>query len=194
MAKGPIYRVPLRRRREGKTNYYKRRELLKSNSLRVIIRKSTKHMRVQFVEALPNGDTTLISASSIQLSEFNWTLTGGNIPAAYLTGYLAGKKAQKSGITNAILDMGLQRSTKGGRIYAALKGVIDSGIDLPVNESIFPSESVLQGSHIKTISDHIKKEDAKAHKKIYAKYQKAKVTPDKLSNLVKSTKGAIDKL
>ena len=194
MAKGPIYRVPLRRRREGKTNYYKRREMLKSNSLRVIIRKSTKHMRVQFVEALPNGDTTLISASSIQLSEFNWTVTGGNIPAAYLTGYLAGKKAKKSGITNAILDLGSQRSTKGGRIYAALKGVVDSGIDLPVNESIFPSESVLQGSHIKTISDHIKKEDAKAHKKIYAKYQKAKVTPDKLSTLVKSTKGAIDKL
>ncbi len=194
MAKGPIYRVPLRRRREGKTNYYKRREMLKSDSIRVIIRKSTKHMRVQFVEAHPNGDTTLISASSIQLSNFNWTVSGGNIPAAYLTGYLAGKKAQKAGITDAILDLGLQRNSKGGRIYGALKGVVDSGINLPVNEEIFPSESVLQGSHIKTISDHIKKADAKAHKQIYAKYQKAKVKPDKLSTLIKSTKGEIDKL
>ncbi|MDH5403652.1 MAG: 50S ribosomal protein L18, partial [Candidatus Heimdallarchaeota archaeon] len=123
MAKGPRYRVPLKRRAEGKTSYYQRRELLKSGMIRLVIRRSTKNMRVQFIDALPNGDIVKTSSDSMQLKNFGWNLTGGNIPAAYLTGYLAGKKAKGAGIENAILDLGLQTNSYGGRIYAALKGV-----------------------------------------------------------------------
>lgn len=136
MAKGPIYRTPLRRRREGKTNYYKRRELLKSENTRVVIRRSTKHMRVQFISAFPDGDKTLSYTSSTQLKDFKWNVSCGNIPAAYLTGYLAGKQAQKSGIENAILDLGLQSNTHGSRIYATLKGLIDAGIEIPANDNL----------------------------------------------------------
>ena len=194
MAYGSIYRVPLRRRREGKTNYYKRRDMMKSNRIRLIIRRTTKHMRVQFVEALPNGDVTLSATASPQLNNFNWNLSCGNIPAAYLTGYLAGKQAIKAGVTDAILDMGLQSNTKGSRIYAALKGVIDAGVNVPASDSIYPSEDVINGSHIKTISEHVKNEDSKNFKKVYAKYHSAKVKPEKLAGHVAATKGAIDKL
>ncbi len=194
MARGPIYRVPLRRRREGKTNYYKRRDMLKSGSARLIIRRTTKHMRVQVVEAFPNGDKTLSASSSVQLIDYNWNVSCGNIPAAYLTGYLAGKKALKAGVSEAILDMGLQSNTRGSRIYAALKGFIDAGVHVPADESIFPSEDVINGSHIKTISDHVKNEDAKNFKKIYATYHAVKAKPAKLSDLVSATKGEIDKL
>ena len=81
MAHGPIYRVPLRRRREGKTNYYKRRDMLKSGRTRVIIRRTSKHMRVQFVTADANGDKTLSATASTQLNDFNWNTSCGNIPA-----------------------------------------------------------------------------------------------------------------
>ncbi|MFV2013801.1 MAG: 50S ribosomal protein L18 [Candidatus Heimdallarchaeota archaeon] len=194
MAHGPIYRVPLRRRREGKTNYYKRRDMLKSGRVRLIIRRTPKHMRVQFVEAYPNGDKTLSATISTQLSKFKWNISCGNIPAAYLTGYLAGKKALKAGVTDAILDLGLQSSTRGSRIYATLKGLIDAGVQVPSDESIFPSEDVIKGSHIKTISEHQKKDDAKKFKQVYAKYHAAKVKPEKLADFVSTTKGEIDKL
>ena len=192
MARGPIYRVKLRRRRSGKTDYYQRRELLKSGELRLVIRRSTKHMRVQFVEARPNGDITLATGSSTELSQFNWNLSGGNIPAAYLTGYLAGKRALKQGVDEAILDIGLQRNTQGSRIYAALKGAIDAGIYVPANDKIFPTKDVLKGSHIKTISEYLKKEDSKEFKKKFAKYSKAKVKPSDIGKLVDKTKSAID--
>ncbi|MHA2090460.1 MAG: 50S ribosomal protein L18 [Candidatus Kariarchaeaceae archaeon] len=192
MARGPIYRVKLRRRRSGKTDYYQRRELLKSGGIRLVIRRSTKHMRVHFVEAQPNGDITLTAGSSTELPQFNWNLSGGNIPAAYLTGYLTGKRAIKQGIEEAILDIGLQRNTHGSRIYAALKGVIDAGILVPTNDKIFPTEDVIKGSHIKTISEYLKKEDSKVFKKKFARYDKAKVKPNDIGKLVDKTKTAID--
>jgi large subunit ribosomal protein L18 len=42
----------------------------------------------------------------------------------------------------------LQISTKGSRIYAALKGVLDSGIKVPYSEEILPSEDRIKGRHI----------------------------------------------
>ena len=145
MATGPRYRVKLRRRREGKTDYYLRRELLKSGRHRLVIRRSTKHMRVQFVKAMPDGDQTLIDATSYKLSDFGWKNKGGNLPASYLTGYLAGKMALAEGIEDGILDLGLQSNTKRSRIYAALKGVIDAGVSIPASDSIFPEEEAING-------------------------------------------------
>ena len=38
--------------------------------------------------------------------------------------------------------------TKGSRIYAALKGVIDSGVNVPHTPDILPSEDRIRGKHI----------------------------------------------
>jgi large subunit ribosomal protein L5e len=38
----------------------------------------------------------------------------------------------------AFLDLGLQRSTNGARVFAAMKGAVDGGIHIPHNEKIFP--------------------------------------------------------
>jgi large subunit ribosomal protein L5e len=38
------------------------------------------------------------------------------------------------------LDLGLARATKGNRVFAAMKGAIDGGINIPHSDSIFPSE------------------------------------------------------
>jgi len=38
----------------------------------------------------------------------------------------------------AYLDLGLQRSTNGARVFAAMKGAVDGGIHIPHNEKIFP--------------------------------------------------------
>ncbi len=146
MKKG--YVVPHRRRREKRTNYRKRLKLLKSGKIRVVVRKSLKHMRVQFIKYNEKGDETIVQAFSKELVKYGWKHYCGNVPAAYLTGFLAALKAKKAGINEGILDIGLQCSTRGGRIYAALKGVLDAGIHVPHSPEILPSEDRIFGKHI----------------------------------------------
>lgn len=191
MANSPTYRVKLKRRRQGKTNYYKRRELLKSGDTRLIIRRSTKNIVVQFIESESDGDKTKAASVSSQLKEFGWKLTGGNIPAAYLTGFLAGKRAQKAGVEDAILDLGLQRNAMGSRIYAALKGVIDAGVGVKANEKIFPEESIIEGSHMITAANALKEADSVEFKKRFGRYTSSKFKAEKLPDLLETVKTAI---
>src|SRR3989344_1065347 len=109
-----------RRRREEKTDFRKRLGLVRSGATRLVIRKRLENISVQLVEYKPQGDVTLVSAFSQELRKYGWKFSTGNVTAAYLTGLLAGTRA-KSRINHAILDIGLQSSTKGSRIYAALK-------------------------------------------------------------------------
>jgi large subunit ribosomal protein L18 len=149
-------------------------------------------MRVQFIEAHADGDVTLSDSSSYNLSQYGWKLSGANIPAAYLTGYLAGKKALKGGVDEAILDLGLQSNTRGSRIYATLKGIVDAGVDVPASEDIFPEDDVLQGSHIEKAANSIKDEDKDKFKETFARYTSNKVKVDGIPKLVEKVKKEID--
>ncbi len=159
MADSPIYRVRFRRRREGKTDYRRRLAAVRSGMTRLVVRKSLSNVYAQLVEFRPEGDTTVAAASGADIRKLGWKGNLGNIPTAYLVGYLVGKrsagKAQK-----AILDVGLQRPAKGGRIFAALKGAIDAGLLVECDEGVFPSKERLEGAHIKgapsTFSDYKK--------------------------------------
>jgi large subunit ribosomal protein L18 len=149
MATGPRYKVAFRRRREGRTDYHQRLKLLMSKQARVVARRSLKHMRLQLVIPKPEGDQTMVHADSTELGSYGYTGPTGNTPSAYLTGLLFGYKARKAGYENAVLDMGLQVSSTGCRVYAALKGIVDSGLDVPHNPEIFPGESRIRGEEIK---------------------------------------------
>ena len=58
-----------------------------------------------------------------------------------------GKAAIAAGHEEAILDIGLAAS-RGSRVYAALKGMLDAGLDLPHGESAIPDDERLDGAHI----------------------------------------------
>jgi len=95
------------------------------------------------------GDKVLVAADSNELAKkFGWLGSRSNLPAAYLTGLLCGFKALRSGVKEAVLDIGLQSPTKGAKIFAALKGVLDAGVLVPHDEEILPSEERIQGQHI----------------------------------------------
>ena len=143
-----MHKIVFRRRREGKTNYRKRLALLKSGKPRVIVRKSNKNIRVQFAIYNSKGDIIITSAMASDLKKYGWNNSFSNTPAAYLTGFLAGKKAYRKGIEEGVLDIGIQAPRKGAKVFAALKGVIDAGIDVPYGEEILPSEDRLYGKHI----------------------------------------------
>ena len=139
------------RRIRGLTNYKQRLGLLKSELTRAVVRQSNNNMLVQLVDYADDGDVILTSAKSHELQKLGYTLNTGNTVAAYLTGMLAGKRLQasKKGTSEVIIDMGLQRSFYGGRIYAAVKGLKDSGVNVRVSDDVFPSEERLSGAHLK---------------------------------------------
>jgi large subunit ribosomal protein L18 len=78
----------------------------------------------------------------------NWKFATDNLPAAYLTGLILGKKATKANVKEIVLDIGLNPATKGNRIFALAKGVLDSGIKVPLSEDVVPSEDRIKGAHI----------------------------------------------
>jgi len=190
MARGPKYRVQFRRRREGKTNYHTRLEIVKSRKIRVVIRASTGNTTVQLIESKLQGDKVLASSFSKELViKHGWKASTGNMSAAYLTGYLTGLKAKKAGIKDAILDLGVFVHTH--RIYAAFKGVLDAGIEVPHDEKIFPEQFLkrIDGSHMEAFGKYLQeqiKEDSVALKK-------AQEERKKLEDKMNKTKDPDDK-
>jgi len=75
MARGPRYKVPFRRRREGLTNYRKRRKLIISRKPRLVVRKTNKHVIAQVVVAKPQGDVTIAGADTRALAKLGGKAT-----------------------------------------------------------------------------------------------------------------------
>ncbi len=145
---GPHYRVTFRRRREGRTDYRTRSKLLRSGMPRAVVRKTLNQTLVQIIQAEATGDRVLASAVSHDLREQGWAVGTGNLPAAYLTGFLAGKRAFAKGVKSAVLDLGLQKPSKGGRVFAALQGLVDAGVQVPHSPEVLPSKDRVRGAHI----------------------------------------------
>ena len=148
MATGPRYKVAFRRRREGRTDYYVRRKLLRGGMTRAVVRRSARNVSVQFADFDMGGDTVAAAASSRELKALGWEHSCSSIPAAYLTGYLAGKKALKAGIEEAVLDIGMQNPKHGGGLFATVSGMRDAGLEIPCSEDVLPEEDRLYGKHI----------------------------------------------
>jgi large subunit ribosomal protein L18 len=152
----PTYRMPFKRRREGKTDYKKRLKLLLSKKPRLVVRKSLKYIRAQIVEFDKVGDKTLVAVSSEELKKLGWKFSADSLPVAYLTGLMIGKKATKKEIKEVVLDSGLYPSTAGSKIYAVVKGALDAGLKVPVEEKVLPKEERIKGLHIASYLEKFK--------------------------------------
>ncbi len=141
------YTVKFRRKREGKTDYRTRLALLSSGSTRVVIRKSLNSHTVQLINFDPKGDKTLLSSSTKELVKLGSKLHGGNIPSAYLVGYMTGLKAVKKGYKTGITDIGPARSVKGSSYYSVLKGLSDAGFKINFSKEIIPTEDAITGKN-----------------------------------------------
>jgi large subunit ribosomal protein L18 len=180
MAKKANYRVQLRRRREGKTDYQARKALVTSRKPRLVTRASNKNVEVQIIIAKPHGDEVLASANSRELiKSFGWKAPTGNIPAAYLTGLLCGLKAKAAGIKEAILDIGLVSPTKGSKIFAVLSGVVDAGVPVPHGEDKIVKER-MKGEHIAQYAKSLGAGSDEYNAK-FSKYTAQGVAPEKIA-------------
>jgi len=165
MARGKTRIVKHRRRRKGETDYRLRFSVLKSGKPRLVIRKSSNNTTCQIIKYDSNGDKVIASADSRNLKGFGWTGHCGNVPAAYLTGMLCGTAAKKANVNKAVTDIGLYTSVKGSRLYSALKGVNDAGIQVPHSEEVLPQKERLEGKHT-TNSEKAAKEFSAAKENI----------------------------
>ncbi|VVB65434.1 50S ribosomal protein L18 [Candidatus Gugararchaeum adminiculabundum] len=147
-ARGPTYSVKFRRRRESLTNYSKRLALVQSETPRLVVRKSNRGVRVQFIEYDAPGDKTIAAADSKALVKMGWPAKC-NSPTAYLTAMLAAVRAKKKGISKFVLDIGLNSPSKGSVVFAALKGALDAGLQANAGEGLF-DEKRIRGEHLKT--------------------------------------------
>jgi len=157
-------RIMKRRRRENKTDYKLRKGLLKSGIPRIVVRKTNKYFIVQAVESNEAQDKVIASITSKDLLKNGWDakMSGSlkSIPAGYLTGLLLAKKLKGK---KYIMDLGMARTFKGSRVFAVVKGLIDGGLDISVNDKVFPSEERLNGEHLK---DSLKNTIAKIKEKL----------------------------
>ena len=108
------------------------------------------------------------------------------MPAAYLTGLLAGKKAKDKKVGEVVVDIGLNTPTKGSKIFAALKGAVDSGLKIPHSPDMFPDDASVNGEKIQNYLANLK--DSKSIQ--FKKYKDAKVD---VTKIVEKTKSAIMK-
>jgi len=148
-----------RRRLEGKTDYKARLALLKSEMPRLVIRKTNKYIILQIVKTDIAQDKVIRTLTSKILLSKGWPqeMSGSlkNLSASYLAGFLIGKLAQEKGIKKAILDSGMNRNVKNSRIYASLKGAIDSGLEIPHDKEVLPEMENIKTEKIAKIFDKI---------------------------------------
>jgi large subunit ribosomal protein L18 len=145
--------VSKKRRLKRKTDYKARISLLRSGKPRIVFRKTNRYIIGQCVESKEAKDKVLAGKISKELLKYGWPKDAigslKSLPACYLTGYLLGKAVLDKDKSEGILDIGLTRNVKKSRIYAFLKGVIDSGVKIKSGKEIFPDEKRIRGEHMK---------------------------------------------
>jgi len=193
MAKGTIYKVAFRRRREGRTDYHLRKRLISSRKHRLVIRKTNAQLTLQLVESKIEGDRALVHAGTCELKHFGWRVSTGNLPASYLAGFLLGKRAVAKGFNFAILDLNRYKITRENRLLAAVKGAIDAGLEIPHDEEAIPKSERLSGAHIAHHAEALSKEDPNKYQAYFSGYISAGVAPEKLVEHFEAVKSKMEK-
>jgi len=142
-----------RRKLEGKTDYAKRLKLLKSNSPRLVFRKTNRYIIAQYITSKQAQDKIEIGITSKKLKELGWPdeFDGSlkSIPASYLTGLLMGREINKKKLKTPIVDFGMTRVISKNRGYAFLNGVVDAGVKIKCDEEQFPEKERISGKNMK---------------------------------------------
>jgi large subunit ribosomal protein L18 len=148
----------LKRIRDDKTNYRKRAALLIGRRSFVTVKVSDQNVAAQVLNPTPTGDIVIASAHSRELAKQGWKGGLNNLPACYLTGMLAARKALDKGVNSAVLYIGKDHFTS--RVAACMKGIVDGGVNMPVSEESLPEQNRISGQHIADYAGTLKENQA----------------------------------
>lgn len=218
------YRARLRLCTQDKNKY-------NTPKYRLIVRFTSTDVVCQVAYATLAGDVVIAAAYSHELPKYGLTVGLTNYAAAYATGLLVARRllakygldkayegntgdlgedynveANESGRRPfvALLDTGLKRTSTGSKVFAALKGALDGGLDVPHSDKRFVGydaeskelnaevlrEHIL-GGHVAEYMESLKEEDPDKYERQFARYIKAGVEPDSLEELYTSVHAAI---
>ena len=156
----------LKRIRQRKTNYRKRSGILIGRRPFIITKISGQNISAQALKPTLTGDIVIASAHSRELIRHGWKGSMNSMPACYLTGLLLGKKSIQKGANNAVLYTGNNPFTT--KVAACLKGIVDSGINIPVSKESLPGEDRVSGKHIANYANLLKDSEEKYNSRFSA--------------------------
>jgi large subunit ribosomal protein L18 len=183
------YIATLKRIRNGRTNYRKRSALLLSRRRFITITISDENVQAQIGYPMAQGDVTITSSHSRELTKFGWNGSLNSLPACYLTGLLLGKKSLQKNTDEAVLYTGKNPFTS--RVAACLKGIIDSGMKVPASDSSFPPEDRLLGDHISEYARILQDQNKDDYNSHFSKLIANNFDPTQYSSYVRKVKDAI---
>jgi len=104
----------------------------------------------------------------------------------------------------ALLDVGIRNTTTGARVFGAMKGASDGGLDIPHSNKRFPGytretkqfdaeahKSRIMGEHVADYMREMEEDDEENYKKHFAKYLEAEIEADDLEDLYSKVHAAI---
>ncbi|PJF18798.1 60S ribosomal protein L5 [Paramicrosporidium saccamoebae] len=221
------YQVKYRRRRQGKTDYYARKRLIiqdknKYNTpkYRLVVRITNTNVICQMVYAKIQGDFVLASAYAHELPNYGVKVGLSNYAAAYCTGLLCARRVltnlgldktefnEEDGPRSfkAFLDTGLARTSTGAKVFSAMKGAVDGGLNLPHSDKRFPGfnsetdaadpevmRKHIFGGHVADYMRQLKEDDSERYQKQFSRYIKAGLTADSLESMYEKAHESIRK-
>ena len=203
---------------------------------RLVVRFTNKDVIAQIVYAKVKGDVVMAAAYSHELPTYGINFGLTNYAAAYATGLLLARRTLTKlkladkyvGVVNAdgkhfvvepvddgprpfyvLLDVGLTRTSTGNRVFGAMKGAADGGLDVPHSERRLAGYLVdkeeaknskfdpailrkyIFGGHVASYMKLLQKEDPEAYKRQFSKYIAAGVSADKIEELYKKAHASI---
>jgi len=198
---------------------------------RMIVRTSNTDVCCQIAYARLEGDIVICAAYSHELPRYGVKVGLTNYAAAYCTGLLLARRVLQKfkldtvyeGNTNvdgsmfyvedqddgpgafrACLDVGLARTSTGAKVFAALKGAVDGGLDIPHSEKRFPGydsegkelnadvhRQHIFGLHVAEYMKSLQEEDEEQFKKHFSRFIKNGVTADSMEGMYKKAHAAI---
>jgi large subunit ribosomal protein L5e len=198
---------------------------------RMIVRFTNKDITCQIAYARIEGDMIICAAYAHELPKYGVKVGLTNYAAAYCTGLLLARRLLKKfnmheiyegqteidgdefsvedaddgpGAFRAYLDTGLARTSTGARVFGAMKGAADGGLDIPHSTKRFPGYDAesgefsaevhrnhIFGKHVADYMTSLQDEDEDAFKRQFSQYIKLGITADTVEEMYKKCHAAI---
>ncbi|KAL5781331.1 hypothetical protein ACOSP7_006360 [Xanthoceras sorbifolium] len=197
---------------------------------RFVVRFTNKDIIAQIVSASIVGDNILAAAYAHELPHFGLDVGLTNYAAAYCTGLLLARRvlkmlemddeyegnveatgedfsvepAESRRPFRALLDVGLIKTTTGNRVFGALKGALDGGLDIPHSDKRFAGFSkdskqldvdvhrkYIYGGHVAAYMRTLTEDEPEKYQSHFGEYIKKGLEADGLEAMYKKVHAAI---
>lgn len=198
---------------------------------RMIVRFTNKDIICQIAYARIEGDVIVAAAYAHELPQYGVKVGLTNYAAAYSTGLLLARRLLRKfnmdsiyegvveangedftvedaegqpGAFRCYLDVGLARTTTGARVFGAMKGAVDGGLDIPHSNKRFPGYDAeskefnaevhrkhIFAQHVAEYMKMLMDEDEEAYKKQFSQYIKLGINADDIEEIYKKAHATI---